>query len=237
MPGMHAVDASRSTLPAVAPRTTAVASVLLSAATVLAIVALAILPLLTPWFIHPALDAANAAAWLGTSSVAAHALSDQTVSELVLGPATFAFPGPDLQPFYDPAEAAHLRDARALLLFALAAGGVSLLGIFVALARRADRRGTWRAISHGGLAVAIVVGVLGIGAVIAFGPLFELFHRVFFPGGNWAFDPSTQHLVRLYPLAFWQIAAAAFGVIAFLLGLGTWWLGRRQALRPREAGR
>ncbi len=43
---------------------------------------------------HPVLDAAESAAWLGTDRATAHALSDRTVTELLFGPATFAFGGP-----------------------------------------------------------------------------------------------------------------------------------------------
>ena len=66
---------------------------------------------------------------------------------------------------------------------------------------------------------------------MAFDSLFTLFHQLFFPGGNWSFDPSTQRLVQLYPFRFWQIASAALGMLVFLLGIGAWLLGRRAAGR------
>ncbi len=82
-----------------------------------------------------------------------------------------------------------------------------------------------------GLATSIAVILLGVVSLLAFDSLFTLFHQVFFPGGNWAFDPSTQRLVQLYPFRFWQIAAAALGTLAFVLGLATWLLGRWLSLR------
>jgi hypothetical protein len=235
MPGMHAVDASPAPLTSVAPRTGAVAAVLVPIATILAILAIAILPLLTPWFVHPALDLARSDAWLRLSPALTHGLSDQTVAELVLGPGSFAFAGPDQQAFYDPTEASHLRDARSLLYLLLGAGAISGIGIVAALARRPDRRSIWRGIGRGGAAVVIGVVILAIGGLLAFGPLFELFHRVFFPGGNYAFDPRTQRLVQLYPFAFWQIAAAAYGVLLLAIGLGAWLAGRWRARRMRAA--
>jgi len=86
-----------------------------------------VLPLLGPWFIHPALDAADSAGRLGLAADETYALSDQSVLELVLARGEFAFEGPDGMPFYDADERAHMRDARLLLGFCLAAGGVSLL--------------------------------------------------------------------------------------------------------------
>ncbi len=72
-----------------------------------------------------------------------------------------------------------------------------------------------------------MVVVLGLLSLVAFDSLFVLFHQVVFPGGGWSFDPASQRLVQLYPFVFWQIAAAAFGLLVLLLGSLTWWLGRR----------
>ncbi len=201
--------------------------------TALVIVALAVLPLLTPLFIHPALEAAGAPGRLGLDTAVVRELSDRSVQELLLGPGTFAFDGPDGQPFYDTAERSHLGDARALLWLCLVAGTVAGVVICLALLRAPSgrRASLWRIISRAGLTTAVTVAVLGIVSLVAFGTLFTLFHQVFFPAGNWSFDPATQRLVQLYPFAFWQIAAAAAGVLIFLLGLGAWVLGRSMAHR------
>lgn len=190
------------------------------------------LPLLTPWFIHAALDAAGSAERLGLATTEVHRLSDRSVQELVLGPGSFEFAGPDGEPFYDADERGHLGDARLLLGLFLAVGGISIVGIGMALGRGAAwRRPTWTVVSRAGLTTAVVVLGVGIVSLVAFDSLFTLFHQLFFPGGNWSFDPSTQHLVQLYPFRFWQIASAALGVLVFLLGLGAWLLGRWAARR------
>lgn len=74
----------------------------------------------------------------------------------------------------------------------------------------------------------LVIGVLGGFALLAFGVAFELFHRVLFPGGNWAF-PADSLLIRLYPYEFWQLSATAFGALAMLGGASVWYLARRRA--------
>jgi hypothetical protein len=200
--------------------------------TMLAIIAIAILPLLTPIFIHPALDTADSARWLGVEPVAAHRMSDQSVTELVLGPGTFAFGGPvelGSGPFYDSAERGHLADARLLLWLCLVAGVISLVVIGALLARATGegRRAAWRTIAGAGATAAIAVVVLAVVSLVAFDTLFTLFHQAFFPGGNWAFDPSTERLVQLYPFAFWRIAAGAFGLLVLVLGVAAWGLGHR----------
>jgi integral membrane protein (TIGR01906 family) len=204
-------------------------------ATILVILAAAVLPLLTPWFIHPALDAAGSAGRLGLTEAQAHTLSDRSVEELVLGPGDFLIAGPDGQPFYDADERSHLRDARLLLGLLLVAAGVALLGIALALVRRRHQRAAVAMIiARAGLATAVVVVALGLVALVAFDSLFRLFHQVFFPGGNWSFDPATQRMVQLYPFGFWQIAATALGLLVFVLGLATWLLGRWLAGRASD---
>jgi integral membrane protein (TIGR01906 family) len=202
-------------------------------ATVLTLLALAVLPLLTPAFSHAALDVAGSAGLLGVDQATVHQLSDRSVWELIAGPATFAFAGPGGEPFYDAAERAHLADARALLWLCLTAGAASaaILGLLLARATGARRASLWRAVSRAGATSAVAVLVGAVLSVVAFESLFTLFHELAFPGGGWAFDPARQRLVLLYPLGFWQVAAAALGALLMILGVATWWLGRTMAAR------
>ncbi len=158
-------------------------------------------------------------------------MSDRSVEQLVLG-GDFDFAGPDGEPFYDIDERGHLGDARVLLSVFLIAGGVGFIAIAAALRMRRDRRlAIWTVVRRAGLATALAVVAIGLLSLIAFDSLFTLFHQVFFPGGNWAFDPSTQHLVQLYPFRFWQIASAALGTLVLIIGLAAWLLGRWAASR------
>jgi integral membrane protein (TIGR01906 family) len=193
------------------------------------ILALAILPLLTPFFVHAGLDAASSEQYLRLDRASTAALSDRTVSELVFGPGTFAFPGPDGAPFYSAAEAAHLRDARVLLIGFLALGVLSLAFVGVSLLR--GRR--WNAVARGAAGLAVATVVIGVVGFFAFEPVFELFHQIFFPGGNWAFDNATSHMVQLYPYAFWELAAAGLGAFAIGIAVAVWLFARS---RGRTSG-
>ena len=86
--------------------------------------------------------------------------------------------------------------------------------LLLATSKGAARSSVWRGVSRAGAATASCVVLAGVIGLVAFEPLFTIFHQVFFPAGGWAFDPTTQRLVQLYPFAFWQIAAAAFGLLA-----------------------
>jgi integral membrane protein (TIGR01906 family) len=210
-------------------RASAVGSVLVSAATALVILAVALLVLLQPIYIHAALAQAGSASVLGVTPAQAELLSDRTVAELIAGPGSFAFAGPSGGPFYGPAEAAHLGDARLVLWLFLGLSAVALAVLLATLASPVHRPWAWRAIRRGAAALGIGMALVGAFFLVAFDLAFELFHRIFFPGGNWAFDPTTQRLVQLYPIAFWQITAAALGGLAIGLALVVWWVGRRQA--------
>jgi hypothetical protein len=212
-------------------RLSAVGSVLLSAAMALVILAVALLVLLQPIYIHAALAQAGSSAVLGVTPAQAEVLSDRTVAELIAGPGSFAFDGPSGGPFYDPAEAAHLRDARLVLWLFLGLSAMALAGLSATLASPARRPWAWRAIRRGAAALAVGMALVGAFFLVAFDLAFELFHRIFFPGGNWAFDPTTQRLVQLYPIVFWQITAAALGGLAIGLAVVVWWLARRQVRR------
>ena len=200
-------------------------------ATVFAIIALAVLPLLTPWFIHRALDAAGSAEILGMTQALAHDMSDRTVEQLLLG-GDFDFESPAGGAFYDIDERGHLGDARLLLGIFLVLGGIGIVTIGAALSRWKERRAAvWTVVRRAGLTTSLVVLVLGFISLVAFDSLFTLFHQIFFPGGNWSFDSSTQRLVQLYPFRFWQIASAALGTLILIIGLATWALGRWASMR------
>ena len=234
---MPSVATLRTTSPLVArgragTRHASLLGVAVSVATALTILAVAVLLVLPTFVLHPLLDAAGSASFLGVAPDEARRYSDLTVTELVVGPGTFAFAGPGGGPLFDAAEASHLRDARALLYGFLAVCAVAAV-LVVAATMRARRSDVWRDVARGagGLAVAIVM--IGAIALVAFEPAFELFHRIFFPGGNWAFDPGSQRLVQLYPLAFWRYVSALVGIIAVALAIATWALARR---RTSDAG-
>jgi uncharacterized protein DUF1461 len=208
------------------------AAIAVAIGTMMIIVAVAVLALTTPIYVHGALDRSGAAGFLGVSPVEAHALSDATVGELLLGPGSFIIPfGAGGGSLYDAAEASHLRDARTVLYGLLALAGLSVVVLSVAFARSRHQARFWRAVAVG--SGMLVVAFVAIGALflVAFDAAFTLFHEIFFPGGNWAFDFATQRLVQLYPIPFWEGTVQALGVIVVGLGVVVGLLARRVARR------
>jgi hypothetical protein len=208
---------------------------LLPPATALVIIVVSVLLLTTPLWMHFGLEASDATgAFSPCGPRFAYEVSDQTVNELLFGPGTFRaracdiLTGPLTQPFYTYDEAAHLRDARAVLYLFVALAAAALVLIVAALLHRPKDARRWRAVARGGAGLAIGAVVVGVVGFLAFDAAFELFHRVFFPGGNWQF-PADSNMIRLYPEMFWQLTAAALGVLCVLGGGVVWWLAQRRA--------
>ena len=195
-------------------------------ATILVILVGAVLLLMTPLWMHPALAA------VGNGEATTLDVSDRTVAELLLGPGTFQIvTGKNFGPMiFAPDEAAHLRDARLVLYLFLVPAAISLVFLMATVMRRGRDARVWRGIARGGKALVVATIVLGIVGVLAFGAAFTLFHQIFFPGGNWEFPPDSA-LIRLYPYAFWQLTSVALGVLCIAGGSVAWLVGRRRAAK------
>jgi integral membrane protein (TIGR01906 family) len=77
----------------------------------------------------------------------------------------------------------------------------------------------WKAIRNGARGLAVGVVVAGVVAFFAFDAAFEIFHRLFFAGGSYTFDPGTDRLVQLFPFAFWSETTMAVGAAIIVLAI------------------
>jgi hypothetical protein len=98
-------------------------------------------------------------------------------------------------------EAGHLRDVAGVYSWIQPLAHVAaLLSLLIgALAWRTDPA----ALRLAALAGAGATALIGALAAVAFEALFLAFHAVFFPQGNYLFDPRTENLTLLYPPAYW----------------------------------
>ncbi len=137
-------------------------------------------------------------------------LADESVRAYVLGERD-AF---DAQGFFDDGERAHLADVRRVF------SGVHLVSVCAALAALTlGARLRPRRVRRAALVGAGLVLLLGAAAALAFEPLFLAFHAVFFPQGNFLFDPSRQNLVLLYAEPYWLGVTERIGVTAVAAAL------------------
>lgn len=124
-----------------------------------------------------------------------------------------------LNPVWVAFEQAHMRDVRGVFIgFFVVAIGLAVVAGVVALVRRRSRlegsAGSWRAVRNGAVGPIAGLALVGAFAFVAFDVLFEVFHRLFFAGGSYTFDPGTERLVQLFPFQFWQETSVAVGVVA-----------------------
>jgi integral membrane protein (TIGR01906 family) len=117
----------------------------------------------------------------------------------------------------------HMADVRRVFETARFMVPVGLLVVLVRVqrARAKSSRTMWRLVRDGSLIAALLVALIGVIAVVAFEPLFLAFHYLFFPQGNFLFDPATSNLIRLYPDWYWEGISLRVGVsfIAVALAL------------------
>jgi integral membrane protein (TIGR01906 family) len=197
------------------------AAILTALATAVVIVAVAILPFLTPAWVDFDQGWAGAIGATGFSHDELRTATDSILADLVIGPPSFdvAIRG---VPVLTERERAHMRDVRGVfagfaVLAALAA--VGLVAAFVGARRLGHPERAWSAIRSGARGLIVGVVVAGLIAFFAFDAAFEMFHRLFFPGGTYTFDPATDRLVQLFPDSFWSETTMAVGVVVLVLAL------------------
>jgi uncharacterized membrane protein len=109
------------------------------------------------------------------------------------------------------------------------AAAIAVLVVLVATNRR--RAWLWRAIAFGSGALTLAGVAGGVAVVFFFDAAFLLFHLVFFPQGNFSFDPRTQRLTQLFPDQFWTETAAAIAITGAALAVAVTVLAWRRAAR------
>lgn len=194
------------------------ANTLIGLATALAIVALTLPLFLNPWWVAFEQGRAEATAWTGFTEAELRAATDAILSDLVFGP-----PGFDVvvggEPVLNERERGHMRDVRGVFIgFFAVATALAAAALAISARRRGPERAqSWRAVQGGALGLIAVLIVGGIVSFVAFDALFETFHRIFFAGGSYTFDPATERLVQLFPFRFWQETAIVLGAVCIVL--------------------
>jgi integral membrane protein (TIGR01906 family) len=212
-----------------------VGSVIIGIAVALVIVAGSVAPFLNPTWVSFEQQRSQAAEWTGYTPAQLRSATDAILSDLIVGPPTFDVVV-DGQPVLNERERGHMADVRGVFSGFAILAVVALVLVIVgwSISRRRSRDAFWHAV-RGGTGV-LVVGVLVVGAIgfFAFDLAFDVFHRLFFAGGSYTFDPRTDRLVQLFPERFWLETSLAVGVVILLVSGIVWWLAGRW-LTPSEA--
>jgi integral membrane protein (TIGR01906 family) len=209
--------------------------VLVGIATALVIIAVAIVPFLSPAWVDFEQDRSQAQAWTGYTTEELRTATNAILADLVVGPPDF-----DVQVagalVLEAREQAHMRDVRNVFMALYIAAAVSLVVLLVAAWRVRDRGRLWGAVRRGAIGLAVGVVVLGLVALVAFDSLFSIFHELFFPAGSYTFDPLTERLVQLFPFQFWQETAIVVGIVILTIAAVVALIARRQERHGGEVG-
>lgn len=134
----------------------------------------------------------------------------------------------DGRPVFNVRELAHMEDVKrvvqgSLRVWYAALGGLALLGLW------ARRRGRWsafrQALYRGGWLTLILMGLMALAVIAAFGVFFVAFHQVFFEPGTWVFD-YRDTLIRLFPERFWQDVFLIGALLTVVMALGLLYVTR-----------
>jgi integral membrane protein (TIGR01906 family) len=123
-------------------------------------------------------------------------------------------------PLFDADEQQHLADVRrvftAVEIGALVAAVAAVAVVFPVA--RAGSSILLRLIRDGAILATVFVAAIALLFAVAFEPAFLAFHYVFFPQGNFLFDPATSNLLALYPEEYWYAVTLRIGT-TFILAM------------------
>ncbi len=134
----------------------------------------------------------------------------------------------DGEPIYNERELSHMADVKAVVTgmrIGLAAAVLVLLAIEIVALRGGWRRELLAAYRRGGWAVIGLIVAILLLVLVAFDQLFTWFHMLFFRSGTWLFYTSDT-LIRLFPIRFWQDAFIFVGALSLAFGGLLIWLCR-----------
>ena len=128
-------------------------------------------------------------------------------------------------------EVEHMADVKQLFLRTYRAQGAAALYLLIVsvvavatLRRRAvSELGRW--LQWGAVLTAVAIVIAGGMSIVAFGPVFNLFHALGFPQGNYLFDPRTSLLVQVFPFGFWRDVTLVVGAVTLAQAGLSWVVG------------
>ncbi|MBF8267394.1 MAG: family rane protein [Dehalococcoidia bacterium] len=145
--------------------------------------------------------------------------------------------GGEERALFNQREVLHMRDVKGLVrrVYRLQEVAGAYIAGYVVVALLATRGRGVRSLAGRVLVGSVLtVGLLALGGVallVGFDRLFQVFHILGFPGGNWSFDPRYNYLTRLFTEGFFMDAtlllALATVAEALLLALVAWGIRKR----------
>jgi integral membrane protein (TIGR01906 family) len=126
------------------------------------------------------------------------------------------------RPVFNARETEHMEDVKGLFVWVnrLQEASVVFILAYVVGFFVWSREGSIRQLA-GQCLVGLVIGVVAVGSVgvvaaFGFDAAFERFHEIFFRNDLWRLDPSTDHLIQMFPEPFWRDMTVLLGAMCAL---------------------
>ena len=212
------------------PRARRILRAVASVATVIAIVGLTVALFFNPLWIAFAQERAGVPAITGYTPEQVRDVTGSLLSDAVLGPPEFTVEVNGRQ-VLDAAERSHMVDVFNVMRIFEGVVGLAVLALVLILWTNRRNGWVWQAVARGAAALAIAGVVIGVAALFFFDAAFLLFHLVFFPQGNFLFDPGTQRLTQLFPDQLFTETSIALAVVGLVIALAVTLAARHRATR------
>jgi len=210
------------------PFRTTLAGVVVSIATVIAIVGLTIALLFNPVWVGFAQERADVPTLTGYTPEQVRAATGSILADVFVGPPVFAVTVAN-EPVLGETERSHMVDVHQVVRMFAALVAIAVLALLVTVWPNRRRAWVWRAVARGSTALAVAGVVIAVAVVFFFDAAFLAFHLVFFPQGNFLFDPRTQRLTALFPEQLFTETAMALALAGLATAVAVTFLARRAA--------
>jgi integral membrane protein (TIGR01906 family) len=144
---------------------------------------------------------------------------------------------PDGTDLFNERELSHMEDVKKVVQSALLGWLIGLVYI-VLIAIWATRghwmRMYWISLAKGGFLTIALLFIFLFSVLINFDVLFTAFHGLFFQSGSWVFYTSDS-LIRLFPITFWQDCFTIVGVFTLIMGSLLGWQGIKRSRRLKTS--
>jgi integral membrane protein (TIGR01906 family) len=123
---------------------------------------------------------------------------------------------------FNPRETEHLRDVKTLMqrTFRVQEAAVVYVLAYIVFVFIWSKEGGFRRLAMeiltSGLVTLLVIGALGVVAATGFDSAWDQFHVIAFSNDLWQLDPDTDHLIQMFPEAFWEDVTIGIGLLGLL---------------------
>ena len=124
------------------------------------------------------------------------------------------------EPIFNARELSHMEDVKVVVTgmrIALAFFSIVLFLLTLTHIRHGRRDMLLRAYHAGGWGIIGLIAAILFLLLLNFNQLFTWFHKIFFTNGTWQFYTSDT-LIRLFPMRFWQDAFITVGGLSLIFG-------------------